>query len=32
LRKIAADLGIGVGTVQRISNELPRPFESATVA
>jgi DNA invertase Pin-like site-specific DNA recombinase len=28
LRKIAADLGIGVGTVQRISNELPRLFDS----
>jgi len=32
LRKIAADLGIGVGTVQRISNELPRPFDSDTVS
>src|SRR5262249_47689945 len=32
LRKIAADLGIGVGTVQRISNELPRPFDSGTAS
>jgi DNA invertase Pin-like site-specific DNA recombinase len=31
MRKIAAALGIGVATVQRISGEMPRPFAGASV-
>jgi hypothetical protein len=27
--KIAKEIGVGVGTVDRIAQEMPRPFESA---
>jgi hypothetical protein len=27
--KIAKEIGVGVGTVQRIAQEMPRPFDAA---
>ena len=30
--KVAAECGVGSGTVQRIAREMARPFESASVA
>jgi hypothetical protein len=30
--KVAAECGVGSGTVQRIAREMTRPFEGASVA
>jgi hypothetical protein len=28
INKVARELGVGTGTVQRIAQELPRPFDA----